>query len=117
MDREGNLAGPPPFTPSTQLPPSPPEAPPPEPVAVEVPAWQTKALRRGRRRMRVFANHLVGYLAVTAFVLPVSIFHLKSDVDRNFLYLVLFSWLGIMALHATYAMRPIMENQKFEKGK
>lgn len=107
---------PPPFTPSNYQTQLPSEAPPPEPV-VEVPAWQVEALRLGRKRMRMFANHLIGYLSATTIALPLAIFYLKTDVDRNFVYLALFSWLGIIAIHASYAMKPIMENRKSEKEK
>jgi hypothetical protein len=67
----------------------------------------------GRSRMRWFANHLMLFVVaiVTAVTLHFTIF---SDIDIAYFQLALVAWVGILALHARYAIGPILRRSDKE---
>ncbi len=56
---------------------------------------------RAPRRLRGFRNHLLGYFAVMAVVVPVN---LLTDPRNPWFLVPLVGWGAPLALHAAYAM-------------
>lgn len=67
----------------------------------------------GRSRMRWFANHLMLFVVgiVTTVTLQLTIF---SDIEAIYFQLPLVGWVGILALHASYAMGPMLRRSDKE---
>ena len=67
----------------------------------------------GRSRMRWFANHLMLFVVgiVTTVTLQFTIF---SDIEAIYFQLPLVGWVGILALHASYAMGPMLRRSDKE---
>ncbi|MBT7942545.1 MAG: hypothetical protein HN719_04215 [Alphaproteobacteria bacterium] len=67
----------------------------------------------GRSRMRWFANHLMLFVAaiVSAVTLHMTIY---TEVDIAYFQIGLVGWVGILALHARYAMGPILKRSDKE---
>ncbi|HEY4636578.1 MAG TPA: hypothetical protein VIG92_08460 [Rhodospirillales bacterium] len=67
----------------------------------------------GRRRMRWFANHLILFVAGVAAAIPLRLM-VFTDIEDAFLYLPFGLWVGLLAIHANYAMIPILRRSKAE---
>lgn len=67
----------------------------------------------GRSRMRWFANHLMLFVVgiLTTVTLQFTIF---ADIDAIYFQLPLVGWVGMLALHARYAMGPILKRSDKE---
>jgi len=67
----------------------------------------------GRSRMRWFANHLMFFVVgiVTAVTLHMTIY---TDIDIAYFQITLVAWVGVLALHARYAMGPILKRSDKE---
>jgi len=67
----------------------------------------------GRSRMRWFANHLMLFVVaiVTAITLHVTIY---PDIEIGYFQIGLGGWVGVLALHARYAMGPILKRSDKE---
>lgn len=69
---------------------------------------QVKALESGRSRMRGLARHVIGYVMVVVFLLPFSIYYVQDETHNDFWFLVVIGWMGMMIIHANYAMKPML---------
>ncbi|MBI2978068.1 MAG: hypothetical protein HYZ04_00030 [Rhodospirillales bacterium] len=67
----------------------------------------------GRSRMRWFANHLILFVAGVAAAIPLRLM-VFTDIEDAFLYLPFGVWVGLLAIHANYAMSPILRRSKAE---
>jgi len=67
----------------------------------------------GRKRMRWFANHLILFVACVAAAIPLRLM-VFTDIPDAFLYLSFGVWVGLLAIHANYAMIPILRRSKAE---
>jgi len=67
----------------------------------------------GRSRMRWFANHLILFVIaiVTAVGLHLTIY---KDIELAYFQIGLVGWVGVLALHAWYAMRPLLQRSDKE---
>ena len=62
----------------------------------------------GRKRMRWFANHLILFVAGMAAAIPLRLTVFEEYHDAFFL-VPLAAWVGLLALHANYALRPVLK--------
>lgn len=67
----------------------------------------------GRKRMRWFANHLILFVAGVAAAIPLKMM-VFTEIPDAYLYLVFGAWVGLLAIHANYAMIPILKRSKAE---
>lgn len=67
----------------------------------------------GRTRMRWFANHLILFAAAVVGAVPVKLY-MFPDLHEAFLYVPFATWVGLLAIHANYAMTPILRRSKTE---
>jgi hypothetical protein len=67
----------------------------------------------GRKRMRWFANHLILFVAAVAAAIPLRLM-VFTDIPDALLYLPFGLWVGLLAIHANYAMIPILRRSKAE---
>lgn len=67
----------------------------------------------GRSRMRWFANHLILFVVaiVTAVGLHMTIY---QDIELAYFQIGLVGWVGVLAMHAWYAMRPLLRRSEKE---
>lgn len=73
-----------------------------------------KKVTTGRKRMRWFANHVILFIVgiAVAISLKVTIF---EDLDKA-VFLVFFgAWIGALAIHANYALSPMLKRSKKER--
>ena len=67
----------------------------------------------GRKRMRWFANHII--LFVVGIAVAVSLkFSLYEDVEFAFFLVPFGVWVGLLAIHANYAMNPMLRRSEKE---
>ena len=57
--------------------------------------------RRGRRRLRGFLNHLIGYFAVMVVLVPVNLY---VAPETPWFLAPMVGWGAALAVHAAYAM-------------
>ncbi len=62
----------------------------------------------GRKRMRWFANHLILFVAGIAGGIPLRLTVFEEYHDAFFL-VPLTAWVGLLAFHANYALRPMLK--------
>lgn len=55
----------------------------------------------GRRRLRAFGYHLIGYFLVMIVVVPVN---LLTDPERPWFVLPMIGWGAVLGIHAAFAM-------------
>ena len=67
----------------------------------------------GRKRMRWFANHLILFVAGVAAAIPLKLM-VFTTIPDGYLYLAFGAWVGLLAVHANYAMIPILRRSKAE---
>lgn len=67
----------------------------------------------GRKRMRWFANHLILFVAGVAGAVPLKLY-IFPELHDAFLYVPFAVWVGLLAIHANYAMNPILKRSKAE---
>ncbi len=67
----------------------------------------------GRKRMRWFANHLILFVAGMAGAIPLRLTVFDEYNDAFFL-LPLAAWVGLLAFHANYALRPMLKRSNKE---
>ena len=67
----------------------------------------------GRGRMRWFANHLILFAAGIAGAVPLRLTVFDEFHDAFFL-LPLAAWVGLLAFHANYALRPVLKRSDKE---
>ncbi len=61
----------------------------------------------GRNRMRWFANHFILFVIGIAVAIGLKL-SIYSDLEDEFFLVGLGAWVGILAIHARYAMTPIL---------
>ena len=67
----------------------------------------------GRKRMRWFANHII--LFVVGIAVAVSLkFSLYEDLEFAFFLVPFGVWVGLLAIHANYAMNPMLRRSEKE---
>jgi divalent metal cation (Fe/Co/Zn/Cd) transporter len=67
----------------------------------------------GRKRMRWFANHLILFVVGIAVAVSLKL-SLYADVENAFFYVPLGAWVGLLAVHANYAMNPMLKRSSKE---
>ena len=67
----------------------------------------------GRQRMRWFANHLIVFAAGVAVAMPLHLWAF-ADIEPAYALLPLAAWIGVLAVHAHYAMNPILRRSPKE---
>jgi len=55
----------------------------------------------GRRRLRAFGYHLIGYFLVMIIVVPVN---LLTDPEQPWFVLPMIGWGAVLGIHAAFAM-------------
>ncbi len=70
-------------------------------------------VKSGRSRMRWFANHLILFVIGIAAIIPLRL-TILTDYDDAFFYLPIGAWVGLLALHARYAMGPLLRRSRRE---
>ncbi len=67
----------------------------------------------GQSRMRWFANHLMLFVVgiVTTVSLQLTIY---ADIEAAYFQLPMVGWVGVLALHASYAMGPMFKRSDKE---
>ncbi|MAF96433.1 MAG: hypothetical protein CMM60_11860 [Rhodospirillaceae bacterium] len=61
----------------------------------------------GHKRMRGLANHLTFFVAAIAAVIPLRL-TVFEEYHEAFFLVPLAAWVGLLAFHANYALRPIL---------
>lgn len=61
----------------------------------------------GRKRMRGFANHLTLFMAGIAGAIPLRL-TVFEEYHEAFFLVPLAAWVGLLAFHANYALRPML---------
>ncbi len=72
-----------------------------------------RKVRSGRKRMRWFANHLILFVAGVAAAIPLKLM-VFTEIPDAYLYLGFGVWVGLLAIHANYAMIPILKRSRAE---
>ena len=67
----------------------------------------------GRKRMFWFANHFILFVIGVAGAIALK-FSIYEDLENEFFLVALGGWLGILAIHARYAMAPIFRRSEKE---
>ena len=70
-------------------------------------------VKSGRSRMRWFANHLILFVVGIAVVIPLRL-TIWTDYHNAFFYVPIGAWVGLLALHARYAMGPLLKRSRRE---
>ncbi len=70
-------------------------------------------VKSGTSRMRWFANHLILFVAGIAAVIPLRLTVL-TDYHDAFFYVPIGVWVALLALHARYAMGPLLKRSRRE---
>ncbi len=70
-------------------------------------------VKSGRSRMRWFANHLILFVVGIAAIIPLRL-TILTDYHNAFFYVPIGAWVGLLALHARYAMGPILKRSRRE---
>ncbi len=73
----------------------------------------TTKVKSGTSRMRWFANHLILFVVGIAVIIPLRLTILE-DYHNAFFYVPIGVWIALLALHARYAMRPILRRSSKE---
>ena len=67
----------------------------------------------GRKRMRWFANHLMLFVVGIAVAVSLKL-SLYADLEDAFFLVPLGAWVGLLAIHANYAMGPMLKRSSKE---
>ena len=67
----------------------------------------------GQKRMRWFANHLILFVVGIAVVIPLRL-TIWTDYHNAFFYVPIGAWVGLLAIHARYAMGPLLRRSRRE---
>ena len=70
-------------------------------------------VKSGRSRMRWFANHLILFVVGIAVIIPLRL-TILTDYHNAFFYVPIGVWVGFLALHARYAMGPLLRRSRRE---
>jgi len=70
-------------------------------------------VKSGRSRMRWFANHLILFVVGIAVIIPLRL-TILTDYHNAFFYVPIGTWVGLLALHARYAMGPLLKRSRRE---
>ncbi len=70
-------------------------------------------VKSGRSRMRWFANHLILFVIGFAAIIPLRL-TILTDYHDAFFYVPIGAWVGLLALHARYAMGPLLRRSRRE---
>lgn len=70
-------------------------------------------VKSGRSRMRWFANHLILFVVGIAAIIPLRL-TILTDYHNAFFYVPIGVWVGLLALHARYAMGPLLRRSRRE---
>ncbi len=74
---------------------------------------KSRKVGKASKRMRWFAHHLIAYLAVAAFIVPLDHFYFQDE--RTWFLIPVVGWGGVLAIHARFAMEPMLNPDKNEK--
>lgn len=82
-------------------------------IAMEFENELVEKLSSGRKRMFWFANHFILFVigVAVAIALKLSIF---AKLENEFFLVGLGAWVGILAIHARYALAPIFRRSEKE---
>ncbi len=82
-------------------------------LAMEFQNEVVEKVSSGRKRMFWFANHFILFVigVATAIALKFSIY---EDLENEFFLVALGGWLGLLAIHARFAMAPIFKRSDKE---
>lgn len=70
-------------------------------------------LTSGRKRMFWFANHFILFVIGVAAAIALK-FSIYEDLENEFFLVSLGAWVGVLAIHARYAMAPIFRRSEKE---
>ena len=70
-------------------------------------------VKSGTSRMRWFANHLILFVVGIAVTIPLRL-TILTDYHNAFFYVPIGVWIGFLALHARYAMGPLLRRSRRE---
>ncbi|NQU60064.1 MAG: hypothetical protein HQ512_02960 [Rhodospirillales bacterium] len=65
----------------------------------------------GRKRMRWFANHVILFVIGIAVAITLH-FTILPKLEIAFFMVPIVAWIGLLAIHARYAMKPILSRSK-----
>ncbi len=68
-------------------------------------------VKSGTSRMRWFANHLILFVAGMAAIIPLRV-TILTDYHDAFFYVPIGVWVALLALHARYAMGPLLKRSR-----
>ena len=67
----------------------------------------------GRKRMRWFANHIILFVVGIAVAISLKL-TIYEDLDDAFFLVAFGAWVGLLAIHAGYALRPMLKRSDKE---
>jgi len=67
----------------------------------------------GQKRMRWFANHIILFVVGIAVAISLKL-SIYTDLEDAFFLVPLAAWVGLLAIHANYAMNPILKRSSKE---
>ena len=67
----------------------------------------------GQKRMRWFANHIILFVVGIAVAISLKL-SIYTDLEDAFFLMPLAAWVGLLAIHANYAMNPILKRSSKE---
>jgi len=70
-------------------------------------------VKSGTSRMRWFANHLILFVIAITAIIPLRL-TILTDYHDAFFYVPIGAWIALLALHASYAMRPLLRRSRRE---
>ncbi len=70
-------------------------------------------VKSGTSRMRWFANHLILFVIGIAAIIPLRL-TILTDYHDAWFYVPIGAWVGLLALHARFAMGPILRKSRRE---
>ena len=67
----------------------------------------------GQKRMRWFANHIILFVIGIAVAISLKM-TIYADLDEAFFLLGFGGWVGLLAIHANYALSPLLKRSRKE---
>ena len=73
----------------------------------------TTKVTTGRKRMRMFANHFILFTVGIAVAVGLKM-TIYADLENAFFLVPFVAWVGLLAIHANHALKPILKLSKQE---
>ena len=73
----------------------------------------TTKVTTGRKRMRMFANHFILFTVGIAVAVGLKM-TIYADLENAFFLVPFVAWVGLLAIHANHALKPILKRSKKE---